>query len=658
MAESKNALMYASENSAVAPGNISLNLASINGSGQIAGDRISILDQALVKASASIDSLTTAIDALRLALSTHRSISANTTAKDDYGGESATPKESSERTEAPGFLQPSIALNLAAAELGSTAQLSQKETKEIELASLVMASKPLVAAGGTRGIELIKVATLAADAGVGNGLAEASDKPFELLNFANDAAIIASAFKVPAKDVAEMMVVWRTSMKLSRDQAFDLADATNQLGKIPGGAKPSDIGAVLKQSGESAISAGLQPEQAAALSAALLNSGMKKDDAGEALKSLSVALGKGDKTSGAERVAWKQLGLDPVAVAAAMRDPDKQNAQGAVLSVLAALNARPVEQRATLARTLFADSDDAAQLLAQNLGGVNEAFSQVKDKGQYATSKAGEQSSVRQSALALSNTQQGQWNVQLARNERLAIASANAVSPSPEVLEFAGKNTDRMSDFAETHPNISAAVIVVGSALKKIFDILLDAAVDEAKDRVRKRLPGKATIDKPDLTSTQDSATRLPTDTPVTGIASLDPAAVRVMKVGEQPSWGDAPGLLRSAVSIDPRSQVVPASDRDTSVGLAERLVFIAPDTLSAPGQVSKDLASAQAVNQQVTYAPSVQVYCSDPGSSENIGLLVTQQLQSQFDSQFTPLMNSNPLATRRDAALTDGVAT
>jgi TP901 family phage tail tape measure protein len=657
MAESKNALTYAGENSTVAPGNISLNVASISGSGQIAHDQISDLSQVLVKASASIRSLTTAIDALRLTLSTHRPISASTAEKDESSGESATPKESSERTEAPGFLQRSIALNLAAAELGRATQLSPKKTKEMELASLVMASKPLVAAGGTRGVELINIATLAADAGVGNDLANESDKPFELLNFAGDAAIVASAFKVPAKDVAEMMAVWRTSMKLTRDQAFDLADATNQLGKMPGGAKPSDIGAVLKQSGESAISAGLQPEQAAALSAALLNSGMKKDDAGEALKSLSVALGKGDKTSGAERVAWKQLGLDPVAVAAAMRDPDKQNAQGAVLSVLAALNARPVEQRATVARTLFADSDDAAQLLAQNLGGVNDAFSQVKDKGQYATSKVGEQSSVRQSALALSNTQQGQWNVQLARNERLAIASANAVSPSPEVLGFAGDNTDRMSDFAETHPNISAAIIVTGAALKALFDVLFDTAVDEAKERAGKRLSGKVST-SPDLSSTRDSEARLSTDAPVMGIASLDPAVVTVMETGKRPSWGEMPRQGPLAISIGTRSQVAPASDGDTGVALDERFVFVAPDALSAPSQVSKDLASAQAANQQITYAPSVQVYCSDPGSSESIGLLVTQHLQSQFDSQFAPMMTSNPLATRRDAALTDGVAT
>lgn len=196
--------------------------------------------------------------------------------------------------------------------------------------------------------------------------------------------------------------------------------------------------------------------------------------------------------SATERGAWKQLGLDPVAVTAAMHDPDKQNAQGAVLSVLAALNAKPAEQRAMLAQTLFADSGNAVQLLSQNLGDVNEAFSQVKDKDQYATSKVGDQSSVRQSALALSNTPQGQWNAQSARSERLAIASANAVSPSPQALSVAGASIDSMSEFAEEHPTTSAVIITVGTALKKIFDVILDAAVDEGKDRLRKRIPGGA----------------------------------------------------------------------------------------------------------------------------------------------------------------------
>jgi TP901 family phage tail tape measure protein len=658
MAESKYAPINAGESGVAAAGNISLNMAAVSsGTGAIGREQISSLSQALITASIKIGSLTAAIDSLRLALSSLRSISLNNNAKSESTREPTTPGEASERAKVPESLKPAIDLYTAAAELGIAAQLPPKQTNEMALSSLIIATKPLVAAGGTSGQELLKAATLAADAGVGNELTNAADKPFELLNFAGDAAIVASAFKVPAVEVAEMMAVWRTSLKLTRDQAFDLADATNQLGKIPGGAKPADVGAVLKQSGDAAIAAGLQPEQAAALSAALLNSGTKKDDAGEALKRIAHALDKGDNASATERGAWKQLGLDPADVTAAMHDPDQQSAQGAVLSVLAALNAQPAEQRAQLAQTLFADGGNAVQLLSQNLGDVNQAFSQVEDKDQYATSKVGDQSSVRQSALALSNTPQGQWNAQNARSDRLTIASANAVAPSPEALSVAGASLDRMSEFAEAHPTTAAVIITVGTALKKIFDVLLDTAVEEGKERLGKRIPGGAPGNPPDLSSTGDSAVQLPTDAPVVEIASLAPATAREMDIGEPSSLLNTPRLGPPSVAMETIAQVAPASDRDAGAALSDRLVFFAPDTLSAPGQVSKDLASAQAANQHVTYAPSVQVYCSDPGSSENIGLLVTQHLRSQFDSQFTPLMTSNPLATRRDAALTDGVA-
>lgn len=657
MAESKFAPMNADERGGAATGDIRLNMAAANpGPGPIIGDQYPQLSQALVTASIRIDALTTAIDSLRLALSNLRMLSLSSTANGEATSASAAPDEAAERTKAPESVRPAIDFYSAAADLGSAAQLTPVQANEIALSSLIMASKPMVAAGGTSGIELIKVATLAADSGIGNELTNASDKSFELLNFASDAAVVASALKIPAMEVAEMMTVWRTSMKLTRDQAFDLADATHLLGKMPGGVKSADIGAVLKQSGEAALTAGLQPEQAAALSAALLRSGTGKDDAGQALKSLSAALGKGDSVSAAERGAWKQLGLDPAAVTAAMHDPDKQNAQGALLSVLAALHAKPVEQRATLARTLFADSANAVQLLAQNPGDVNEAFSQVKDKSQYATSVIGERSSVRQSALARSNSPQGQWNAQTARNERLAIASAQAVAPSPEVLSVAGAGIDRMSEFAEDHPTITAGVIVLGSALKKLFDLVLDAGVDEAKDRLRKRIPGSALANPPDLSSTADSASRLAADKPVTGIASLAPAAGAEMAIGERASLVDTPHLGPSTVSLEAISQAIPASSRNAQTALSERLAITAPDTLSAPAQVSKDLASAHASDQHVTYAPSVQVYCSDPGSSDKIGMLVAQHLQNQF-MQMTPLLTNNPLATRRDAALTDGVA-
>lgn len=78
-------------------------------------------------------------------------------------------------------------------------------------------------------------------------------------------------------------------------------------------------------------------------------------------------------------------------------------------------------------------------------------------------------------------------------------------------------------------------------------------------------------------------------------------------------------------------------------------------DQLGAPDQVSKELTSAPTLNQQINYAPSIQVTCTGSESTEHIRMIVAQQLQTQFHGEFVPLMSTNALATRRAAALTDG---
>ena len=708
MAESKNALMNAGESTGSASRNIGLTTAAT--STTTAGldrDKVADLRHALSTASDRIVSLTAAIDSLILTLATQRSLS-KSAVNGDGGSSAQKAADKVAGAVPPELLKAAVAMDTAAANLSEVARLTPVQGKEMAQASLIMASAPLVAAGGTTGVELLNAAALGAKAGIGIDLSNASDKQFELLKFADDAALTASAFKVPALQVAEMMAAWRTSMKLTRDQAIDLADAAHHLGKMPGDVNAADIGSVLQRSGDAAIAAGLQPEQAAALSAALLNTGTKEGEASVALKSISTALSKGDQVSVAEQGAWKQLGLDPKAVSAAMRDPNKDNAQGALLTVLAALNARPPEQRAVLARTLFSDGGDAAQKLSQNLGEVNETFWQVKDKQRYATSELGEKGSIKQAALTLSGTQQGQLNILNARSERLAVAKGNALAPSSDSLASAG--VDKLSELTEAYPKTAGVVLTVSAFLKPLFDQALDAIGSDIKERV-----GKKVVDK-GLSVFTGAAT---------GTAGAA-AAGSGLKILEQTSRVRAPLLESTAAAMRPLSRTMPwpvktvaaltglaagvASGDETqiakSVGaagggmagalagsafgaslgavggppgmaiggllggllggwlgseggslLGEKLGNAAPDKLAAPAQVSQALASAQAPTVPAPYAPTVQVYCSDPGSVEKIGQLVDFHLRSQFNNEFIPLMNTNSLATRRDAALTDGVA-
>jgi TP901 family phage tail tape measure protein len=493
MADDRYSLKYAAFNdSGLAFGNTSLTTAttsvvSAQGTGTSARDQMPGLGLVLKDLGLKLGLLTTAIESLTLKLSLSRTTGAG--ARSEPAREQKSSGKPGRSIEPPDLLKPAITMDSARADLKQAAQLTPRQSEEMALSTQHIASAPLVAAGRTNAVDLVKIESLAAKAGIASDLPNASDRQFELLRFASDAGVAASAFKMPALDVAEMMLGWRTSMRLNGAQAFDLADATNHLGKISGGAKAADIGAVLQRDGAAATAAGLSPAQAAALTAALLNTGTQKADAGVALKNITTVMGKGDQASAAERAAWKQLGLEPKAVASGLRDKDA--APGTVMSVLAALNAQPAEKRSTLASTLFGNGDEAALRMAQNLADVNGAFWQVKDKAQYATSELGDKGSVRQDALAQSKTQQGQWNVLNARNDRLSTATGSALAPTTDsALGSLGSLIDGLSELAETSPKTTAAFVIVAAAIKPLVSTLFKALTDEMTNQVAKRVLG------------------------------------------------------------------------------------------------------------------------------------------------------------------------
>ncbi|MGN7738859.1 phage tail tape measure protein [Pseudomonas sp. 22526] len=465
-------------------------IASAGGLAAVSKDRLPDLGQALDTLSADIGLLVTSLDSLNLTLSSQRLRQAVVSgqaagAKGESAGGQKSAGKAGGGIEPPSLLKPAISMDSAMADLGRVLDLSPSRRAEVVRENQRKASTPLIAAGGTTAVDLAKVEYAAAKAGIGSDQHSAQDKQQALLTFAGAAAITATAFKVSAIDAGEMMAGWRTSMNLDARQALDLADATNHLGKAPGDAEAADIGAILQRHGGAAASAKLAPEQAAALSAALLNSGTSKADAGLAFNNIVTALGKGEQASAAQRAAWSELKLDPRAVADGLRE----NAQGTVISVLAALNAQPAEKRSTLAGALFAEGDQAALRLSRNLPEVQQTFSLVADKGQYATSKLGDKGSVRQSALAQSNTQQTTWNRFEARTERLTTAAGNALAPvADSTLAPLGELVDGLSELAETFPKVTAAIVLLGAALAPLIGKQAKAVVDEVFNRGAKRI--------------------------------------------------------------------------------------------------------------------------------------------------------------------------
>lgn len=491
MADDKYSLKYAAFNeSGLAFGNTSLT-SGVAAQGAFAGNQLSSLDLVLEKLGLKLGLLTTAIESLTVKLSAQRLFS-QTMGAGAKGESASEPKgKSGGGIEPPVLLKPAIAMDSAMADLKKASQFGPRQIQQVAESTQQIATAPLVAAGGTTAVEVVRMQSLAARKGIGSDVHDASERQLVLSNFASDAGVTAAAFEMPAMKAAEMLADWRISMKLSGAQAFDLADAANQLGKLPNGAKAAEIGAVLQREGAAATTAGLAPAQAAALTAALLNTGTQQAEAGVALDSFTTALGKGDQASATEQTAWKQLGLAPTAVASGLRDKD--TASGTVMTVLAALSAQPADKRSALSATLFGNGDEALLRMAQKLPDVNAAFLQVKDPGQYATSQLGNDGSVRQDALALSKTQQGQLNILNARSERLSVATGNALMPSADTsFQWLGSLADGMSELAESSPKATAAIVLVAAAIKPLVGVLLKAVVDEMSSQVAKRVLGRA----------------------------------------------------------------------------------------------------------------------------------------------------------------------
>ncbi|WP_431481963.1 phage tail tape measure protein [Pseudomonas thivervalensis] len=715
MADDRYSLKYAAFNeSGVGFGNTSLTN-GVSAQGAFARDQLASLDLALETLGLKLGLLTTAIESLTVKLSAQRLFS-QTMGADAKGASANEPKgKSSGGIEPPALLKPAIAMDSAMAELKQVTGFTPRQLEQATESTRHVATAKLVAAGGTTAVEVVGMQSLAARKGIGNDLPNASDRPQELSRFASDAAVIATASRRPAMEVAEMLADWRISMKLSGAQAFDLADATNQLGKLPDGAKPAEIGAILQRDGAAATTAGLAPAQAAAVTAALLNTGTRQAEAGVALDSFTTALGKGDQASTTEQTAWKQLGLEPTAVASGLRDKD--TAPGTVMTVLAALSAQPAEKRSALATTLFSHGDEAVLRMAQKLPDVNAAFLQVKDPGQYATSQLGNDGSVRQDALALSKTQQGQLNILNARNERLSLATGNALMPSADSsFQWLGSLADGMSELAESSPKAAAAIVLIGAAIKPLVGALLKAVGDEISSQVAKRVLGRAAPHLPgrlgevisedfrnrrgDKLDTSNASQRPePTRGPkirVSTRGSLGPTAPlrsmtrrapgplkvvgavadvaegvltgdkRMIGAGLGAAGGGWAGAAAGSAAGAALGSVVPVLGTaiggvlggllggwlGSDAGASLGEKLVAPvDRLAAPDQVSKDLTNAQTNQQQNTMTANIYINGQDQASASQLANLVVQQITGQFGLTSMP----NTLAMRSDAALTDG---
>ncbi len=277
----------------------------------------------------------------------------------------------------------------------------------------------------------------------------------ELIGFTRTAAMMATAFELPAGELADQMGKIATLFKIPIPNISQLADVINYLDDNAI-SKGGDIIEVMKRIGGTAEFVKMPAREAAALASTFLTLGSSAEVAATAanavMRELSIA------TMQPKRF---QKGLAAIGMEAekVQRDMAK-NATGTIQKVLDALNKLPEEKRLTVATQLFGKEygDDIAKLAT----GVQEYRRQLE----LAASDKAIGSMAREHQARLQTTT-AQWEIAKNVITEVGVNIGTVLLPSVNkaMAIFAGA-TSAIADFTHEHPllvsNIAAVVGTLG----------------------------------------------------------------------------------------------------------------------------------------------------------------------------------------------------
>lgn len=293
----------------------------------------------------------------------------------------------------------------------------------------------------------------------------------ELIDFTRTAGMMASAFELPAGELADQMGKIATLFKIPIPKIGELADVINYLDDNAI-SKGGDIIEVMKRIGGTAEFVKMPAKEAAALASTFLTLGSTAEIAATAsnavMRELSIATMQ-PKRFQAGLVA---IGMDAKKVQADMT----KDATGTIQKVLDALNKLPEEKRLTVATQLFGKEygDDIAKLAS----GVDEYRRQLA----LASSDKAMGSMLREHEARLQSTT-AQWEIAKNRITEVSVNIGSVLLPAVNsVLNVFGGATSAVADFVREHQtlvgNIATAIGTFGGlfAATKMLSFGIGAA--------------------------------------------------------------------------------------------------------------------------------------------------------------------------------------
>lgn len=295
----------------------------------------------------------------------------------------------------------------------------------------------------------------------------------ELVGFGDDAGQMAVAFDSSAEVAGKMMATWRTAFGMTQPQVRGLADQINYLGDH-GNATALQISDVVTRIGPLGGVAGLAAGQIAALGSTIVGMGVAEEVAATGIKNTMLALTRGEAATKKQKDAFSALGLAATDVSKRMQI----DAGGTIMDVLERVRKLSPDRQASILTQLFGSESVAAiapmltqlEVLKDNLDAVADA--------ELTTGSMAEEFANRMSGAktAVGKADKG--------FKALAIQIGTNFLPQIKAgADFVSRMTDRVSKFAEAHPNvirvvatviglISAALIVFGGLAMAVAAVL------------------------------------------------------------------------------------------------------------------------------------------------------------------------------------------
>ena len=197
-----------------------------------------------------------------------------------------------------------------------------------------------------------------------------------------DAAVMAAAWDIEAKEAAEYGAKWENSFNMSHDQVMELANQINYLG-AHSATTAAEIANAVNQSASLGSLAGIDPSTTAALADAMLATGVASDRVGTSIKRMALNLSKGSDMTKKQKGVLQEMGLTAEWVSKSMTE----DSIGTLNTLFEGIANLPQERRLNAVGQLFGVwAAEGGAKIVNNLDVYRKALEMVADQEAYMNS--------------------------------------------------------------------------------------------------------------------------------------------------------------------------------------------------------------------------------------------------------------------------------